>query len=171
MRRNTRGISNFRNGRGFADLNLPRRQGSTLGNWNLPNRRTTLGDVGPDPYIGLTAADIAAFLDRHPREAAIVRAFETQVSTWGYREADRYPIPRFGMAVPDSVFRNVVIFPDVEGTLRFSGNVSDTVAEQINKPAYESPAGEQPLDKLLAAVPWIIGGYVALQLLGLWRKS
>jgi len=159
----------MRPARTLESWNLPIRR--TVGNWNTPPRRLLADATWQTQVTALTDADIAAFLDRHPDVKRDVLIFETEVFFSGYsRDDPSYQIPAAGISVPDSVFGNVLIFPDAGGALRYTGNVPADIGAQVNKPAYESPGGPTPLESIAAAVPWIVAAVVGLSLLNAGRR-
>jgi hypothetical protein len=89
----------------------------------------------------LTALEVTSFLIRHPVVAARV-AYSSALSQFDCDQVydswisddlrDRlYPgvIPRQGIAVSDSVFGNVIVFPDAECNFRYTGYVTDVPAD------------------------------------------
>lgn len=144
-----------------------------MSGFNRPQyRRRGLAGLGdPAQMNALSPGQITDFLSRHPGTRSKVILFEGQVEAQrfiggSYRQGDSgYAIPQYGIAVDDSVYGNVVIFPDADGDLRYTGNVPAGVAGQTNMPAYVPPPGPSPFagwETLAAAVPWVIGGVLAL---------
>lgn len=146
-----------------------------MNNSHLPIRRRGLGDNWQTQVIGLDAAQTARFLSRHPDIRPRIQLFEQEVRNYGYQQGvtTNYAIPEYGIGVPDAEFANVIIFPDANGRLIYTGNVPDNIAGVTNKPPYQSPLGDDPnpLLPLLNAIPWIIGGLLGLSLLQTFRGS
>jgi hypothetical protein len=144
-----------------------------MNNSHLPNRRL-LGDWRSEAFT-LNSAEVSGFLSRHPDIKAKVQLFQQEVVNYGYQQgvSMNYAIPEWGIAVPDSEFRNVAIFPDAAGQLVFTGNIPDDISLQVNKPPYISPSGNNPdpLGEILAAIPWIVGGLIGLSFLQTFRNS
>lgn len=131
----------------------------------------------------LTITERVAFLARHPNVAARVVEFEAIVGNVGYDQAPTPPggwnifdadlvdyylrmlpgwIPSWGIAVEDSVWPYVVIFPDAVGDLRMTG--TDVVqAVHINDPEPATIPDTAPMDYLMWALA--IGAVIAL---GVW---
>jgi hypothetical protein len=157
----------MRPARTVGNWQLPIRR--TIGNWNSPPRRL-LGEWQTE-VVALTPADVTAFLARHPDTRRDVFVFESEVFFTGYNRDDTsYKIPGAGLSVPDSVFGNVLIFPDAAGRLHYTGNVPADIAAETNKPPFESPAGQTPLDTLISAAPWIVAAVVGLSLFNTARR-
>lgn len=90
------------------------------------------------------------FLDRHPDVNDLVLLHESIFSpiggdaTWSQLAGDysayghELPIPPRGLAIQDSEFGNVVIFPDAEGVLHYSGDVPADIAAQVQRPVFKS---------------------------------
>jgi hypothetical protein len=139
-----------------------------LGSWNLPvRRRQQLGDWQTS-VIDLNASQVTAFLARHPDVQSKVSQFENLVARFGYYQGKPgYPIPEWGIAVADSDYTNVFIFPDASGQLRYTGNIPNDVATEINLPPYVSPAGDGAIP--WTALLWIAGGLLAVSVVNTVR--
>lgn len=138
----------------------------------------------------MTDLEIAAFLARHPAVAARVLAFAEVVATVGYDQVPVFPggwefwtydildywlnklpssIPASGMAVWDETLHGwVILFPDANGTVRFTLSNNAGAALQINKPAYESPTppGTSPLEQL----GWLLLVVAAAVVYSAWKR-
>ena len=124
----------------------------------------------------LNAAQVSDFLSRNLSIALQVNSY-----------IDMYPIssslassfiPDAGFSVVDAVYGNVVVFPS-QGVVYYSGDVTGTVASQINSPVYTSPVvtppgtASAPCDPTTGDLSGFLcgmSGYAktALTLVGIW---
>lgn len=146
------------------------------GGYSRPVRRFFLSGLGA--AVALNDVQIEEFLKRHPDARAKVNRFLNQVEAGGWDEspntpARQYAIPMWGFSVPDTEFGNVLIDPDFNGLLHFSGNITPQQAIEVNKRQFISPPGDPKpwWEQMIEWAPWVVGGVLLIGVLNVMPRG